>query len=233
VIRLTGNDRKKTVFRENMNNYFDSYGMLHDQPATPLNPFPCNDSLILSAIADKASGTDYFYFKAYDYFNDLNKFNGIPTDRIPNDPTPPPSRDTMLALAYFGLITPELMISRKWNFTGEELPRFNPFKTIASFILAIGEDRKFLWQHDLKHSYRLMNRVPFSDRASYYRFNSKKIPRRYVIFDMMDKILKPRDNSGMFLAYLKHDQDPPIEEWLKKFNYDENHPAIKFKRNVR
>jgi hypothetical protein len=175
-----------------MNNYIDGYGLYNVEPCKDGKPSG-NDGMILTAVADKMGlpvddvAVTLLYMK-------LKCRDGLPIERLPGKETPYPSRDFFLGCKWFGFVKPT-----GWNFSPFELPPFNPFKTICSFILAIGEHRNYLWKHDLRHAYRFMYSVPLSDRWFY----CYKVPFHYWLIKQVDKRLSG-SKASCLVRYLKY-----------------------------
>lgn len=180
-----------------MKTFTDKFGQFHVKPCENGEP-SSNDGLIMTAVADKMGlvingiGVREMYFT-------LKKRNGFPIERLPGKETPYPSRDFFLAAEYFGLTTP-----KDWCFAPVEPPKLNIFKTIASFILAIGEHRNFLWQKELLHAYRFMFSVPLNDRWFRYQENViGRTPFIYWAIKQFDKRQKG-DKASCLVRYLKY-----------------------------
>jgi hypothetical protein len=194
--------------------YFDKYGQIHDKICYNEEP-SSNDGLIHSAVADKL-GIRINVQKIRNMYQSLASLNGRPIERLPGKATPYPSRDFFLGAKWFCLDSVE-----GWNFAPVELPKFNFAKTVASFVLAIGEHRNYLWLHDLRHAYIFMYAVPLQDRAFHLRSENKDIPWIYSIIEWCDRRIPSKTDSGKILCFLKYDILPEDAVFVRV--YGENH----------
>jgi hypothetical protein len=194
--------------------YIDKYGLYNVEPVDQDGLPTGNDGWILTAYAKKL-GVEVSLIELANTYSSLPLMyvQGVacyPAARLPEKSEPPVSRDVMLGLSY--LFNPAYIDDRfapkitEWNFSPVELPKFNLLKTIASFILAQGEHRNFLWKKGLVHAYRFMFSVPLTDRAFYYRCRGK-------------------NNSSALIRWLKYDQWPGLETFIGYFG--EDHPITK------
>lgn len=206
--------------------YQDSYGQWHVKPTVDGIPSG-NDGLILTAYARKL-GLEVEDSKLWEMWEKLQKRGEdlpYPIERTPNNPTPYPSRDFFLGAVSFDLVSPESMEVNNWTFSPTQPPPRSYSKTLASFILAIGEHRNYLWEHDLEHSYWLMFSVPLADRAYYYRASNKTPPFKYQVAEWVDKNLTSAStNSGRLIRWLKYDEMPQLKVWVEYFG--ESHPFV-------
>jgi hypothetical protein len=203
-----------------MNNYIDQFGRYHNKPVTPSNQLPSNNAWIYSAYAQKIGlPLDIDYGYALDCAKYFTRHNLIHW--------PPFSRDEALGMVYLGYMP---AIAKDWYFSTLITPKFNLLKTIATFVLAIGEHRNFLWEKDLRHSYRFMFSVPLSDRAWIYReiYNSEPIAI-YRLIEWLDKRLIGKSNSGKLIRWLKYDILPETKVFIEYFG--EEHPITKIRIN--
>lgn len=195
-------------------------GLYHDKPCVDGNP-SSNDGLIFTAYAKKL-GLPVNMALIESFWSSLNKGKYFPIERLPGKKTPYPSRDFFLGAKYLDLINSSNMEFASWNFSPVELPGFNLLKTIASFVLAIGEHRNFLWQKELIYSYEFMFSVPLVDRSFHY-IGSKSCPFHYWAISWIDKnILRGSSPSGKLIRWLKYDIDPGEESFIYMFG--NNHP---------
>lgn len=202
-------------------NFVDRFGRIHDKPVTLLDPLPCNNSWVYTAYWSKMGGKPLL---------DVNALKRCIANkkRHPVDYkiTQQMSRDEFLGMGYLakicGIYFP---IVNEFAPMDVKLPEKNIFKTIASFVLAIGEHRNYLHEHKLYHAYRLMFMVPLQDRAYYYRLAGIKAPFMYRAIEEVDKRLKPGNNSSRLIRFLKYDIDPGLECFIEYFGKD--HPITK------
>lgn len=210
--------------------YVDIYGMYNVKPCIGGIPSG-NDGPIITAYAVKL-GIPVDMEKIQEYYKKLPKRNGVPRQRLPGIDTPPPSRDSLIGWASLGLLDVSTLTDKMyaitdnmWQFSPVNLPRISFIKMIASFVLAYGESRNFLWKKELYHAYPYMFSVPLQDRAYYYRLTNTKPPILYQLIEAIDKRLKPGNNSSRLIRWLKYDQDPGLKCFQEYFG--QNHPITK------
>lgn len=205
-------------------NYIDDFGRIHSKPVTMLDKLPCNNAWVYSAYYLKLGG--FLCIKSGAVSNCIHMRKRHPVDyKIAQQM----SRDEWLGLAYIAnLDFCEFPMTHEYIPRNIELPKNNIFKTIASFILAIGEHRNYLHEHKLYHSYRIMFSTPLQDRAYYYRLINTKPPILYQLIEFCDrKFIKPNNDSGRLIRFLKYDIWPGIDCFERYFG---EHPITEAAR---
>lgn len=199
--------------------------MWHDQECINGEP-SSNDSMILTAIGSKIG---FPFIDDEGFWGQLTKRTDCkfyyPIERTPGKPTPYCSRDFMLGAGSLGYVHWLFHRRLKWNFSPKPLPRLNIFKLVYQLIKLIGKHRNHFWMNEgFEQVYHVAFMVPFQDRAFYYRTANEKPPVLYSIIEWIDKLFPPKTLSSKFIAFLKYNYQPTIEEWEQKFSPD--HPFV-------
>ena len=172
-----------------MNNYWDKYGRLHDQPCINGEP-SSNNGWIYTAYADKAGVpvdmdllNDSFHLCRYDERQVLGV--NVSIARSPDKKVPPISRDEILGLASLGVLHEVYVPS--WNFSPYRIPKFSIIKLVKQLdeilpgftISWTGKwynfksyrvtfdsmkHRNYFWKNNLDQLYRFAFSVPVQDR---------------------------------------------------------------------
>ena len=195
-------------------NYVDRFGRIHDKPVTMLDPLPCNNAWTYTAYWAKLGGKPLIDYAALTHCIEKRKRHPV-NYKI----TQQLSRDEWLGMAYLAKLNlVDFPMTHEFIPRDVVLPKKNIFKTIASFVLAIGEHRNYLHQHKLYHAYPLMFSVPLQDRAYYYRLNDTKVPILYHLIEYIDKnFIKPSSISSKLIRFLKYGIKPNGQDWIDYF----------------
>ena len=156
--------------------YVDKFGLYGDKPAEQDGMPAGNDGWILTAYAKKF-GLPVDRPRLLTTYMDL-KFKGlIPAERIPGDPTPPPSRDVILGLVSLDLLDPVELVLRDWNFCPYELPKFNLVQFIKQLWGLRNKHRTTMWaEPGYEQTWYVGFMVPFADRAYLLAHFGYKVP---------------------------------------------------------
>lgn len=217
-------------------NFVDEYGQWHPKPVTVSNLIPSNDGIIISAYAAKIGlpVDDFEIFKMVFSKNAYALHNiHLPAERVPNKPTPYPSRDFYLGLAALKLWNASDMRFMNWNFSPLELPKANYIKLAQQLWKLRGQHRNTFWKEEGYEQVRLSAfMVPIHDRAFYYRMEGIDVPLAYQIAETVDKYLfrKCDDDSSLLIRWLKYDQLPDIQVFVRYFG--DKHPITEARRKL-
>jgi hypothetical protein len=187
-------------------NYKDRFGLFHDKPVINGRASSGNPGFY-TAIAQEL-GFKLDYEKLKEAFDLMIRYyeNHFYLIRHPDkEDSSPISREEILGWAKLGILKQHHL--HGWYFGHRPKPRFNLFKTLASFILAIGEHRNFLWLKDLNHAYVFMFSVKMKDRHTILKCWGK-YNFFYHMIHIVGHLKQPNNRSSRSLRWLKTLKDP-------------------------
>lgn len=201
--------------------YIDKYNLWNVKPVGEDREPTGNDGLIISAYAHKVGLLNNPALVWKFYMMELKHKDGLPVERLPNKPTPPPSRDFFLAASYFGMVK-----LGGWNFSPYPIPKFDLIAAIKQFWALRGKHRNTFWENPgYEQVFRFAFSVPLQDRAFYYRMKNQRAPLFYRWIEVIDSILRSKSDSSKLIAWLKYDKRPELEVFERYFGKD--HPIYK------
>lgn len=201
--------------------YVDKYGLYNVKPVVDGNPSG-NDGWIITAYAIKLGlpVEREKILQAYDLLKKDQK--GMPLERLPNKATPYLSRDVILGLVYLKILTVKDLEDWEYSFSPFPLPKFNFFQAVKQFWGLKGKHRNHFWQNPgFEQVYRFAFSVPIGDRyAMQKKFGKPTLFQK--LWGFFDFILKPDDDSSKLIHWLKYEEVPDRDVFIRYFG--ENHP---------
>lgn len=200
-----------------MKNYIDEFSQYHTDFVSEVDPLPTNDGFIHTAYAQKV-GLPINKEKLENLFSQCLKNDKL-YQRLPNKPTPPPSRDVVLGATALGLLKPQHL--NGWNFSPFPLLKFSLVKLIKQLWECKDQHRNYFWKNNLDQIYRFAFSVPIQDRHFILKHWNKfqwynPAHLLYAAIAKVDSLLPKK--SG--IKWLKHGGRENLKAMVKEFPAD-------------